>query len=151
MNENTNLVVSREDVAEVGMLDDLKNPTTSFFCSIENDGTRASKVAIYNALNSDGESLIDHVGEVLEITDVAAHNVKLMDKETGEITDTLRTVLVSKDGTTYSCVSSGVIESLKKVFAIVGAPSWKDEPVKMVPTEIKTRNGYRVLTLSLAE
>lgn len=150
MNESTNLVVSREDVAEVGMLNDLKNPTTSFFCSIENDGTRSSKVAIYNALNSDGESLIDHVGEVLEITDVAAHNVKLMDKETGEITETLRTVLVSSNGTTYSCVSSGVIESLKKVFAIVGAPSWKDEPVKMVPMEIKTRNGYRVLTLSLA-
>lgn len=153
MNEimtNKGLGIIPEDIANVGMLGSLKNPTTEFFCSINDDGTRASKVAIYNSINNDGEKLIDHCGETLEITDVAAHGVSLADEKTGEINEVLRVVLIATDGTTYSCVSSGVIESLKKIFAIVGVPSWKDEPVKIIPTEVRTKQGRRVLTLVLA-
>lgn len=153
MNEimtNKGLGIIPEDIANVGILGSLKNPTTEFFCSIKDDGTRASKVAIYNSINNDGEKLIDHCGETLEITDVAAHGVSLADEKTGEINEVLRVVLIATDGTTYSCVSSGVIESLKKIFAIVGVPSWKDEPVKIIPTEVRTKQGRRVLTLVLA-
>ena len=153
MNEimtNKGLGIIPEDIANVGILGSLKNPTTEFFCSIKDDGTRASKVAIYNSINNDGEKLIDHCGETLEITDVAAHGVSLADEKTGEINEVLRVVLIATDGTTYSCVSSGVVESLKKIFAIVGVPSWKDEPVKIIPTEVRTKQGRRVLTLVLA-
>lgn len=143
-------MISSEDMAQAGMLSSLKNPTAVFFCSIEDDGSRESKVKIYNSINTDGEKLIDHCGETLEITDVAAHGVSLADEKTGEINEVLRVVLIATDGTTYSCVSSGVIESLKKIFAIVGVPSWKEEPVKIVPTEVRTKQGRRVLTLALA-
>lgn len=143
-------MISTEDVAQAGMLNSLKNPTTEFFCSIKDDGSRASKVAIYNSINSDGEKLIDHCGETLEISDVAAHGVSLADEKTGEINEVLRVVLIGTDGTTYSCVSSGVTESLKKIFAIIGVPSWKNDPVKIIPTEVRTKQGRRVLTLALA-
>ena len=138
------------DVAQVDLVDQLKNPTGKFFCSIEDDGTRKSKVAIYNAVNGADESISDHIGEVLEVVDVVAYPVSLVDEETGDVLEALRTVLVTKDGKAYTAVSQGITNSLSRIFSIVGMPSWKDEPVKMKIKQIKTRNGNnKVNTIEL--
>lgn len=154
--DNENMVVENEvAVVENGAdltphtIDELTKVERSFFCSIKDDGTRASKVKIYNALNTQGEQLSDHINEELEIVDISAHAIKVVDNSTGELTQTLRTVLIAKDGTTYQAVSSGVISSLQKIFAIVGFPSWVDEPVIVKPVNVKTNNGFKVLTLEL--
>lgn len=154
--DNENMVVENEvavveNVADLTphTIDELTNVESSFFCSIKDDGTRASKIKIYNALNTQGEQLSDHINEELEIVDISAHTIKVVDNSTGELTQTLRTVLIAKDGTTYQAVSSGVISSLQKIFAIVGFPTWIDEPVIVKPVNVKTNNGYKVLTLEL--
>lgn len=144
------MVVSRNDLATTDLIEDLKNPDSAFFCSIKDDGTRASKIAIYNAVNSQDEQLSDHIGEVLEIVDVVAHPVTLTDPETGEVTNALRTVLVDVNGVKYGAVSAGITSSLQKIFAIVGMPSWTDEPVKMKIKQVKTNNGVnKVNTIEL--
>ena len=136
--------------ASVDLVEQLKNPNSKFFCSIADDGTRKTKVAIYNAINVADESLGDHINEVLEIVDVVAHPVTLVDEETGEVVEALRTVLIDKNGKSYTAVSEGVTNSLSRIFSIVGMPSWKDEPVKMRLKQIKTRNGNnKVNTLEL--
>lgn len=146
-----NGVVAVENTGDIASftIDDLTNVNASFFCSIEDDGTRESKVKIYNALNTQGEQLSDHINEELKIVDVSAHTINVVDKATGELSQTLRTVLIAEDGTTYQAVSGGVISSLQKIFAIVGFPTWKDEPVILKPINVKTNNGYKVLTLEL--
>ena len=152
MNEttNTNALVIREDIATVNLVEQLKNPMGQFYCSVADDGTRKSKVAIFNAVNGADESLGDHIGEVLEVVDVVAHPVTLTDEETGEIINALRTVLITKDGKTYTAVSQGITNALARVFSIVGMPSWKEEPVKMKIKQIKTRNGNnKVNTIEL--
>ena len=147
-NEKELMVIN--DVAQVDLVDQLKNPTGKFFCSIEDDGTRKSKVAIYNAVNGADESISDHIGEVLEVVDVVAYPVSLVDEETGDVLEALRTVLVTKDGKAYTAVSQGITNSLSRIFSIVGMPSWKDEPVKMKIKQIKTRNGNnKVNTIEL--
>lgn len=143
-----NIPANIEDIADVNELYSLKNPQTNFFCSIVNDGSIEQKVKIYNALNKKGESLSDHVNETLDIVDVACHGVKLVDAVTGEITEALRTVLISKNGNTYEAVSQGVVSSLQKIFAIIGFPSW-EEGLKIKPVNVKTRQKYTVLTLEL--
>ena len=150
MSENKTLQVVENDIASVDLVEQLKNPTGQFFCSIADDGTRKSKIAIYNAINSADENLADHIGEVIEVVDVVAHPVQLADEESGEIIEALRTVLVAKDGKTYTAVSQGITNSLQRVFSIVGMPSWKDEPVKMKIKQVKTRNGNnKVNTIEL--
>lgn len=150
MSENKNMMVAQNDFASVDLVEQLKNPTGSFFCSIADDGTRKSKVAIYNAVNGADESIADHIGEVLEVVDVVAYPVTITDEETGEILEALRTVLVTKDGKAYTAVSQGITNSLARIFSIVGMPSWKDEPVKMKIKQIKTRNGNnKVNTIEL--
>ena len=147
--ENEGLSVSREDMAGLSLMDSLKNPENTFFCSIEDDGSRENKVAIYNALNSKGEALSDHIKETINLVDVAAHPVQLVDKQTGEISTTLRTILIADDGTCYQAVSAGVTSSLQKLFSIFGTPSWKEDPIPVMPIEEKTRAGYKVLTLAV--
>lgn len=150
MSENKNMMVATNDFASVDLVEQLKNPTGSFFCSIEDDGSRKSKVAIYNAVNGADESIADHIGEVLDVVDVVAYPVTITDEETGEILEALRTVLVTKDGKAYTAVSQGITNSLARIFSIVGMPSWKDEPVKMKIKQIKTRNGNnKVNTIEL--
>ena len=150
MDNTAVMTVNKADLATTDMMEQLTNPNAQFFCSIADDGTRKSKVAIFNAVNGADESLGDHIGEVLEVVDVVAHPVTLTDEETGEIINSLRTVLITKDGKTYTAVSQGITNALARVFSIVGMPSWKDEPVKMKIKQIKTRNGNnKVNTIEL--
>lgn len=152
MNETTKneMMVARNDVASVDLVEQLKNPAGSFFCSIVDDGSRKSKVSIYNAVNGADEKLANHIGEVLEVVDVVAHPVTLTDEETGEIFEALRTVLVTKDGKAYTAVSQGITNALARIFSIVGMPSWKEEPVKMKIKQIATGNGNnKVNTIEL--
>lgn len=148
-NEKAMVLVNEADVASVSLLDTLKNPNKDFLCSIPDDGTRAAKVKIYNAVNNASEQLAAQVNKILEIVDVVAHPVQLVDMETGELKELLRVVLIDKNGVTYQAVSEGVVSSLTKIFSIVGTPSWNDDPVKMMPVNVKTAKGYSVLTLEL--
>ena len=115
MSENTEIMtINKADLAVASQLDNLTNPNGNFFCSIQNDGTRTSQVKVYNAINSKGEALDDHKGEVLEIVDVAAHPVTLVDENTGEVVDALRVVMIDKNGQNYDAVSQGIASSLQK-------------------------------------
>lgn len=148
--ENELMIVQKNDIASVDLIGELKNPDSVFYCSIKDDGTRKSKIAIYNAINTKDEQLSDHIGEVLEITDVVAHPVRLVNSETGEIVNALRTVLIDTKGVRYGAVSQGITSSLQKIFAIIGMPSWADEPVKMKVKQVKTNNGVnKVNTIEL--
>lgn len=144
---NEVMIINKADLApaDVSILTD---SNTQFFCSIPNDGTRASQVKVYNAINNKGDSLDDHKGETLEIVDVACHPVTLLDENTGEVVNALRVILVDKNGKNYDAVSQGIVSSLQKVFAIVGQPSY-DPPLKLKVVEQKTRKGFKTNTIEL--
>ena len=150
---NNELVVAVNDVASVDLVEQLKNPTAKMYCSIVDDGTRKSKIDMYNAINGADESIADHIGEVLEVVDVVAHPVELTDEVTGETFNALRTVLITKSGKSYVAVSQGITSALSKIFSIVGMPdgkAWHEEPVKMKIKQVKTRNGNnKVNTIEL--
>lgn len=152
-NLNKNEIAVVQDVASVDLVEQLKNPNGQFYCSIKNDGTRKTKIAIFNAVNGADESIADHIGEVLEVVNVVAHPVELVDEETGVVVNALRTVLIDKNGKTYTAVSQGITSALSKIFSIVGSPedgAWEKEPVKMKIRQVKTRNGNnKVNTIEL--
>ena len=147
-NNNTQIqVVNSAD--QIVSASPFSNNNSFFFCSIPDDGSRESKVSIYNAMNDVDENVADHLNEELLITDVIAHNIQLLDELTGELVDTVRVVLVGADGTNYQAVSKGVVSSLQKIFGLVGQPSWKENPIKVVPKQKKVRNGFKTVVLSL--
>ena len=150
LNEETEvMIVNKNDIASLDLLSELKNPEGNFYCSIEDDGTRKSKVKIYNAVNSASEQLSDHINEILSIVDVAAHPITLIDQNTGEPKRCLRTVLIDENGTAYQAVSDGIASSLQKIFSIVGMPPWTDEPLEVKVKQVKTSSKFTVNTLEL--
>lgn len=153
MDNNKQEIVVAQDIARVDLVEQLKNPNGQFYCSIQDDGSRATKVAIFNAVNGADESIADHIGEVIEVINVVAHPVELVDEVTGEVVNALRTVLIDKNGKSYTAVSQGITSALSKIFSIIGTPengAWETEPVKMKIRQVKTRNGNnKVNTIEL--
>ena len=151
--ENTNnAIVLSEEIAQVSdisrIASAMNGKSVAFLTSIPDDGSRDNRIKIYNAVNKSGEKIDDHKGEVLNITNFAAHKVELADDD-GVIIEALRIVLIAEDGTCYESVSKGVMSSLEKIFSIVGVAPWTPA-LPIIPKEVKTRKGYKVLTLELA-
>lgn len=148
MENNEMMVVSREEIASVSMMDSLMNGDASFFCSIPNDGQRPTQVKIYNAINNAKEKLDDHINEVINCVDVVAHPISILDENTGEMVDTVRVVIIDDKGVGYEAISVGIISSLTKLFGIVGRPSY-NPPLKMKVVKQSTRKGFKTNTIEL--
>lgn len=158
--ENTNeaaveeLVVSNEVVAKEDLVtgDNIspsifENTQTALFSSITATD-RVTQIKLYNAINSSENSLNDHLGEVLQITDMVAHPIELEDDVTKEMIQAMRVVLVDKDGVAYHSVSGGVVSSLQKIIGIVGQAPWTPA-LAISCVEVKTRKGFKTMTLKL--
>lgn len=126
-----------------------ENTTTALFSSIQATD-RKSSVKVFNAINGAEHALGDNIGEVIEITDMVAHPITLQDDVTKEDVQAMRIVLLTKDGVGYHAISQGVVSSLQKVIGIVGPAPWTPA-LKIVPIEVKTRKGYKTLTLQLRD
>lgn len=149
-NNNEVVTINRNDLIVPDMINGLTDTTSAFFSSIVDDGSRKSKIAIYNAISKDDEKLDDHKGEILKIKDIVAHTVTLADEESGEVLNLVRIILIDDKGVGYASISQGVYSSIQKIFAIVGMPTW-DEPMKLKCVEQKTRKGFKTLTLELVD
>lgn len=118
-----------------------------FYSSIVPDGSRETAIKIYNAMNTTNGKVAD-LREPIIVTDIIAHTIKLLDEETGELTDTTRCVLITEDGKGYDCVAGGVVSSIQKIVGIVGRAPWQPG-IKMMPREVRTRKGFKTLTIEL--
>ncbi|MFD9817355.1 hypothetical protein, partial [Streptomyces sp. NPDC059080] len=145
--ENTTDVLATEDIATASP-SIFEQGTQQMFSTIQATD-RKSSIKLYNAVSNAEHSLSDHIGEVIEITDMVAHAVELEDEVTKETIQAMRVVLLTADGQGYHSVSQGVASSLQRIIGIVGQGPWTDEPLKVVPKEVKTRRGFKTLTLSL--
>lgn len=122
---------------------------TAFFSSIVNDGSRETTIKIYNAL-TDTEQLREYINVPLDIVDVMAHPVELVDEKTGEVVQAIRTILVDADGTAYAAVSEGIRSSISRLVQIAGSLPWNNPPLRMCAVQKPTRNAmYQVLTVKL--
>lgn len=153
--ENEVMVMSKDDIATVEMMEQLMSGEIKFYSSMQDDGSRKSKVDIYNAISREDKKIGDCINEVLNIVDVVAHPITLVDEETGEVINTIRTILIDDKGINYVGVSGGITNALSRIFAIIGRPdggAWKDEPVKMKIKQLATRNGNnKVNTIELVK
>ncbi|NRQ87282.1 hypothetical protein HQK35_19040 [Bacillus velezensis] len=148
-NVEVNEVVSTEDVATFSP-SMFEQPQQVMYSTI-NTTDRKSRIKLYNAVGDAEESLSDHVGAIIEVTDMVAHSVELEDAQTGEKIKAMRIVLLTKDGVGYHSVSKGVASSIQRIIGIMGEGPWTEEPLKICPKEVKTRSGFKTLTLALMD
>lgn len=117
------------------------------YCSIVAESFD-DKAKIFNAMSSPDERLRNHINEIIKIRDVYCEIVECVNKDTGETSEAPRVVLIDTEGKSYQCVSSGIFNSLKRLFTVFGMPTWE----KGVPCKVKqVSNGERqILTLVVA-
>lgn len=110
---------------------------------------RSAAVAFYNATSNPANKLKEHVNEVLSLVHVSVECVEVTKDDVPEgKTIAPRIVLITADGQSYSCVSVGVYQSLKRMFTLLGNPDTWAEPVQIKPVLISTKKG-QVLSLNL--
>lgn len=135
--------MAKENTA-LTVFEDFENESTMF--SSFNGDDNKSKVILYNAINSPDKKLADFVGKKVVIRDFVIEKVTLVNDETGEPTVCPRCVLIDMENKSYSCVSFGMLSSLKKLSVIFGAPTWTDG-VEVEVQNITTGHGKKTLTL----
>lgn len=108
---------------------------------------RKQAVAFFNATANPQYKLKEHVNEVINLSHVSVECCEV-NTEDGDRQIAPRIVLIDANGSSFSCVSTGIYNSLKRLFALVGTPDTWAEPVPIKPTLVSTKKG-QVLSLIL--
>ena len=101
------------------------------------------KKRTYNALTTD-KQIGDYLNEVLEVEDIIAGDVLITNKETGEVDEATRTVLILSDGSAVAATSSVLFSRLMQIVSIFGNPNTWPEPLKIKVRQQNLANGRRI-------
>ena len=101
------------------------------------------KKRTYNALTTD-KQIGDYLNEVLEVEDIIAGDVFITNKETGEVDEATRTVLILADGSAVAATSSVLFSRLMQIVSIFGNPNTWPEPLKIKVRQQNLANGRRI-------
>ena len=111
------------------------------------DKTKAADQAIMiKCLGTADKRSDDVINQILNVRHILAHNVEMVNSQTGEVMQSVRIVLVTTDGETIGTVSKGIYSSLQSITSIVGVPPWENG-IRLRIKPQTTRNGFRTLVL----
>ena len=113
------------------------NAVTHFFDTSTMDG----KMALYNAMQTP-DKVDDHLNEELDVINVLAQAVEVMNNETGEMRQSTRVVIVAEQGN-FSATSPTLAHAFGNLFSVFGTPNTWAAPLKLKIVERKSRNGYK--------
>lgn len=95
-------------------------------CSIKPEsGNREQAKIVYNAMNNPTYKLADFINNEILVENVLIEINDILNDETGEIDRAPRVVLIAPDGTSYVALSKGIFNSVKNLYAAIGAAPWE--------------------------
>lgn len=77
----------------------------------------------------------EHVGETISLVHVVVERAEFVNEQTGEFEPGARVTMIDTEGRSYVASSKGVLNSVQRLFSIVGNPdTWEGQsvPVKVV-------------------
>ena len=148
MTENTAEIVLADTTTNAqNIIDAFQNPDAAVFSTI-NVVSFADRITVVKAMTN-AKKLADNLDKTFALTGWTAQAVDVV-QDSGELSPSVRVVLMADDGTAYDCVSTGIANALSNLQAVLGEPSSWPEPVKVKAVEEKGRRGFRYTTLVLA-
>lgn len=115
-------------------------------CSF-NASTMEEKKAFFNLMNNPTARTRECVNMEIALKDIYIEFIEMTNKETGEVTEAPRVVLIDADGKSYASVSYGIYNALKNILQIFGPPTY-DPPLKVRPKQI-SRGENNIMTLEV--
>lgn len=134
-------------VANTDVKASLSSENRGFYSSLSIQNF-ADKAKLYNAISNPGHQTSDMIGETILVTDIIVELIDVTDDLTGETKQAPRVVLIDKGGETYQSVSVGIYNSIKRLFQIIGQPTWP-EGVPLKVRQIQKDSTRRVITLEV--
>jgi hypothetical protein len=125
---------------------DLQGNSVTMFCSFK-PSTPKQKAQLFKAMNNPDKRIADCINMEINVKDVFCETVNCTNRETGELQECPRIVLIDDKGVGYQCVSLGMFSALKKVMAVFGTPTW-ETPVKLKIVQI-TKGERKLLTFDV--
>lgn len=116
------------------------------YCSMT-PKTFDEKKMLFNAMSSPDLKLRECINLEINVKDVYCEIVSIT-TEDGEQVEAPRIVLIDTQGTSYQCVSMGVMNSLKRLFVVFGYPTW-EEGIKVKVKQISSKER-QLLSLVVA-
>lgn len=118
----------------------------------------AGKRKLYSAINAPDSRIVDHINQVIRLTDVVISRVEIaekMVKNTPFNDDDIgvnkrgafRVILIDAGGHSYVATSNGIYNSICTLRNVFGTLHF-DEPMELMVKQISTKNG-NTLTLAL--
>lgn len=126
----------------------IQSGQSSVYTSITGD-SQESRLANFSAI-SNSTPIADHLGETIALRHVVIQSVDMPEEKTGEIIAVPRVILVDDSGNAFHAISSGLMTSIRNLFAFVGTPDTWSAPIPVKVTEARGRSGHRYYTLSAA-
>lgn len=105
---------------------------------------------LFNSVNSPNRLLRDYINKTISVRDVYAEQCAFLDKESGDLSEGVRIVLIDKDGNSYSTCSRGIFSGLSKLFSLYGTPDQWAEPVPILIKQISKSPRQAVLVFEIA-
>jgi len=97
-------------------------------------------------LKATAQSIDGMVGSPKPIKDIIMHDATVIDQETGEKRQCVRSVMITPDGVAFAATSDGVVQSLQELSQIYGPPPW-DPAISLELVTTTTKRGYTVYSL----
>lgn len=131
---NTSLAIITEDVNAGG---------NYFSGTVE---TFDEKKRLANAMSNPDFRLSDFINKTITVVDVFIEKAQVTSQNTGELVDIPRVVLIDDKGKSYSSLSFGVFNSLKKIISVFGFPTWKEGiPIEVQRIQKGDRQIYNLI------
>lgn len=134
-NNNTALVAFNTENTELG--------TVQHFIDTS---TREGKIKLYSALQN-AEKLDEHLNEPLKMVNAVAQAVQVTDDQTGEVSNTVRVIIVTADNKAYAATSPTLAAGLNTMFGIFGTPNTWTEPLTIKVIERRSRRGFKFFSI----
>lgn len=105
------------------------------YCSLKLE-TLEDKKKAFSLISNPQHALRDMINKTISLRHVFAEQIQITKKDTGEVNDTVRMVLIDDKGVGYACVSKGVFNSMSRLLQLIGDPSTWEKPIDII---VKTK------------
>lgn len=125
------------------------NSGASAYCTMQAVDNR-SRVTLYNACSSP-EKLSSMINKRIKLMHVYVEIIQVKSEMSGEMVNAPRIILIDDHGKGYQAVSTGIYNSIKRIFSLFGNPANWDQPHTIEVKHIDLKDGQHTFGLEVID
>lgn len=146
--ENETLALTSDAFGKINLARDIQGGGKGYCTMVAED--KKAKARLFNACSSP-KKLSDCINIPIEMIHFFVEIIQCANKESGELVNVPRVVIIDKKGQGYQAVSVGIYNAVKRIVAMFGHPSTWSEPVTVVTQNVDLGGGQHTYNLTIAE